>query len=250
MRLALFILRQIGIDPLKFLKFVRNLPRFLSNLFTFCFKNRFARIRIAPVFSDFHEEGGSASGHYFWQDLLCAKWIFESGPINHLDVGSRVDGFIAHLLTFRKVDILDIRPIRSHVPGLRIQIGDAQLPLLQFQNGYESVSSLHAIEHFGLGRYSDKIDISGHKKGLLNISSCVKVSGELYISFPIGQPTVEFNSQRVLHPNWPVDALPNFELIEFVLIPWKADPVFNIMPSMVDLNQKGNAGLYRLKRRY
>ena len=29
----------------------------------------------------------------------------------------------------------------------------------------DSVSCLHAIEHFGLGRYGDPIDVFGHIKG-------------------------------------------------------------------------------------
>ena len=250
MRLVLFTLRQIGIDPIKLLKFVRNLPKFLKTLLIFSWQNGFSKIRIAPVLSDFSEEGGSASGHYFWQDLLCAKWVFASNPTNHLDVGSRVDGFVAHLLTFRTVDILDIRPISSTVPGLRNQLGDAQLPLRKFHKLYESVSSLHAIEHFGLGRYGDRIDKLGHKRGLMNIAACVDVGGDFYVSFPIGKPRIEFNAQRVLDPCWPVEELSNFKLIEFVLIPWKSEPVFGLLPSMVDLNQKGNAGLYWFKRKH
>ena len=35
----------------------------------------------------------------------------------------------------------------------------------------DSLSCLHAIEHFGLGRYSDPIDINGHIKGLENMIS-------------------------------------------------------------------------------
>jgi hypothetical protein len=29
-------------------------------------------------------------------------------------------------------------------------------------NCCDSISSLHAIEHFGLGRYGDTIDVNGH----------------------------------------------------------------------------------------
>lgn len=65
----------------------------------------------------------------------------------------------------------------------------------------DSISCLHAIEHFGLGRYGDKIDPSGHIVGFNNIAKMLKVGGTLYISFPIGHsPAVHFNSQRVFSP--------------------------------------------------
>ena len=240
----------MGFDPLQLLKFLQNFPKFLISFIRFSSQNQFQRLKIAAVLTDFKQEGGIASGHYFWQDLICAKWIFEAQPVNHFDIGSRVDGFVSHLLAFREVDILDIRPIRSNVPGLKVHLGDAQLPLNQFEGQFQSVSSLHAIEHFGLGRYGDKIDYAGHKKGLINIAACVQIDGYLYLSFPIGSPSTEFNSQRILDPNWPIEVLSNFELIDFVLIPWKFDPVFNTWPSTVDINLKGQAGLYKFKRKY
>lgn len=64
----------------------------------------------------------------------------------------------------------------------------------------DSISCLHAIEHFGLGRYGDPIDPSGHKKGFNNILRMLKPNGTLYISFPIGKTNaVHFNAHRVFH---------------------------------------------------
>ena len=63
------------------------------------------------------------------------------------------------------------------------------------------MSCLHAIEHFGLGRYGDPIDPKGHLKGFNNILRMLKVGGHLYISFPISNKSeVQFNAQRVFHP--------------------------------------------------
>jgi hypothetical protein len=123
--------------------------------------------------NDFRDTAGSARGHYFWQDLITARWIYESRPSNHLDIGSRIDGFVAHLLTFMEVDILDVRPMETIVPGLRSTLGNAQQPLSELARKYHSVSSLHSIEHFGLGRYGDPIDPDGHMHGLINISETV-----------------------------------------------------------------------------
>ncbi len=204
--------------------------------------------RIAPALLDFQTNSGSADGHYFWQDLICAQWIFQENPAKHFDVGSRIDGYIAHLLSFREVTLLDIRPNSLEIPNLRIVIGDAQAGLDEFDNSFDSVSSLHSIEHFGLGRYGDKLQVDGHKKGLINIAECVKIDGLLYVSFPIGTSKVEFNSQRIIDPSWPLQVLNNFELLEFILIPWKGQPITGLHPSDVDKSESGQAGLYKLKR--
>jgi hypothetical protein len=66
----------------------------------------------------------------------------------------------------------------------------------------DSISCLHAIEHFGLGRYGDNIDPNGHIKGFNNILDMLKAGGMLYISFPIGEKnSVQFNSQRIFEQN-------------------------------------------------
>jgi len=249
MRKILYFLRQIGFDPTKMIESFRSSPRFLTGFFQLLAKNRgFRGIRLSPVLNDFKASAGSADGHYFWQDLICAKWIYESNPSNHLDVGSRIDGFIAHLLTFRKVTLLDIRPLSTEIPNLNYLIGNAQESMTDLDSKFASVSSLHSIEHFGLGRYSDPIDLQGHLKGLKSIASCVEESGSLYVSFPIGQPTIEFNEQRIILPTWPGEILKDFTLEEFVLIPWRGIPIYGLSPSQVDLNVKGQAGLYRFKR--
>jgi len=65
----------------------------------------------------------------------------------------------------------------------------------------DSLSCLHAIEHFGLGRYTDPIDVEGHNKGITNLVNLVEENGRMYISFPIGKnDEVHFNAHRVFHP--------------------------------------------------
>jgi hypothetical protein len=61
----------------------------------------------------------------------------------------------------------------------------------------DSLSCLHALEHFGLGRYGDPIDPLGHIRGFNNLNKMLKSGGTLYISFPIGKPGVYFNAHRV-----------------------------------------------------
>jgi hypothetical protein len=68
--------------------------------------------------------------------------------------------------------------------------------------GYcDSLSCLHAIEHFGLGRYGDPIDPTGHERGIANMALLLKPGGTFYLSTPIGQERVEFNANRVFDPH-------------------------------------------------
>lgn len=159
-----------------------------------------------PILDDFSSQSGTATGHYFHQDLLIASIIFSRNPIRHVDVGSRIDGFVAHVAAFRKIDVIDIRPLEN------LSYSNIQFKKLNFMQesqlvSTDSLSCLHTIEHFGLGRYGDPIDPQGHIKGFNNLLKMLEQGGHLYISFPIGKTNqVHFNAHRVFHPldifNW------------------------------------------------
>lgn len=190
----------MGIDARKILH-IKHLPRYLSQ------KKQFQNLggevfRTYPVLSDYEESAGSARGHYFHQDLLVASFINTANPNRHIDIGSRIDGFVAHVASFRKIEVMDIRAL--HDTGHE-NIAFMKADLMNMDSAGEkitdSISCLHAIEHFGLGRYGDPLDPEGHKKGFNNILRMLKDDGTLYISFPIGNSTqVHFNAHRVFHP--------------------------------------------------
>lgn len=46
-----------------------------------------------------------------------ARWIYEAAPIKHVDVGSRVNGFVAHVASFREIEVIDVRPISGAAPS-------------------------------------------------------------------------------------------------------------------------------------
>ena len=151
-----------------------------------------------PITSDRHSMAGSATGHYFHQDLVVAREIFRRDPTRHIDVGSRIDGFVAHVATFRTIDVVDIRPLQSSVDGINfiqhdlMNLGDSMF------ESTDSLSCLHALEHFGLGRYGDPVDYSAWRSGLSALTSMLIPGGTLYLSVPTGEPQrVEFNAHRV-----------------------------------------------------
>ena len=247
-RRFLYFLRQLGFDPILTWRAIVALPKFLRDLIIFTQKNGLKGIRLSPNIQDYFDNSGVTDGHYFWQDLIVAKWIFEQNPSTHLDIGSRLDGFVAHLLTFREVEIIDIRPAKNRIPNLVTHVGDATGKIQATKEEYESVSSLHSIEHFGLGRYGDPIRLNGHYEGLLSIAGKVKLGGILYVSFPIGKPVTEFNSQRVLDPMWAIDVLTKFDILDFVLIPWTGSPEYGVNPRDVCKDVQGQAGIYKFVR--
>ena len=57
------------------------------------------------------------------------------------------------------------------------------------------------MEHIGLGRYGDLINVDGHKVAIRNLSRLVKSGGTFYISFPVGKDEVHFNAHRIRHPS-------------------------------------------------
>ena len=194
---------QFGLDPLIIVKSFRGLPRFIKEWFEFR-KNYSGPMNLMPCLHDWDAEGGTTKNEYFWQDLLVARWIFDANPHRHVDVGSRVDGFVAHVASFRDVEVFDVRPISTQIPGIVFKQADLMCidGLPSSVNGYcDSISCLHAIEHFGLGRYGDPIDPMGYERGIANMALLLKPGGKFYLSTPIGHERVEFNANRVFDPS-------------------------------------------------
>jgi hypothetical protein len=198
-RIGSFFMVLLGLYPRR-KKTLKYLPRFLDDRDAFLA----AGGKIAhsfPIFDDYADQAGTATGHYFHQDLLVAEFIHRAAPQRHIDVGSRVDGFVAHVAAFREIEIIDIRPlaIASH-PRIRYIQGNLMALDERLVESCDSLSCLHALEHFGLGRYGDPIDPQGHRKGFDNLVRMLKPGGMLYLSFPIGEPGVHFNAHRVFAP--------------------------------------------------
>ena len=109
-------------------------------------------MKIVPCLQDRYEKGGTIKNEYFWQDLLVARSIYEAKLEKHVDIVLRIDGFVAHLASFRECEVFDVKPINSQVPGILFRQLDLMNALEIPGNdlGYcDSLSCLHAIEHFG-----------------------------------------------------------------------------------------------------
>ena len=197
-------MRLSGFRPKSLVRNLSRLPAYFSNYRTLKEQSRssqepFEFGTLFPILDEKSEPAGSATGHYFHQDLLVAQKIYRARPQRHIDVGSRVDGFVAHLAAFREVEAIDVRPLVSSTPHIRFLCADlmAELPS-SLIGATDSLSCLHAIEHFGLGRYGDPLQYEGHLRGIANLRRMLKPNGTLYISTPISsRQRIEFNAHRV-----------------------------------------------------
>lgn len=191
---------QLGVDLWKIFRFTLNLPRYLYDYFRFRMAYS-GRMEMVPCLHDRHEEGGMTKNEYFWQDLIVARKIYAEKPVKHVDIGSRVDGFVAHVASFRDIEVFDVRPIASSVPGIIFRHADLMQLSGIFDEYCDSLSCLHALEHFGLGRYGDPLNSKGFQLGLISMARMIKIGGSFYLSVPVGRERVEFNANWIFDPS-------------------------------------------------
>lgn len=212
----------VGVDFPALFRSVVRIPRLIRERRSFSNLSRKAQdpLPFGTSIMCLHDRdvsGGSIETHYFHQDLHVARKVCDARPRRHVDIGSRVDGFVAHVAAFREIEVFDIRSMPSDVPNVRFHRADLMKPVAQDLHAItDSLSCLHALEHFGLGRYGDPLDPDGHLKGLENLHAMLKPGGTLYLSVPIGESRVEFNAHRVFAISHVVRLLqPRFRIVGF-----------------------------------
>lgn len=193
---------QFGIDLYKLGKGCINLPGYINNLIKFKNINS-EQILFKPCLHDKNSEAGFIKNEYFWQDIFVSRLIYKKKPLRHLDIGSRIDGFVAQCAVFKKICVIDFRKLKSKIPGVRFINFDICKKIKSdnyiLRNKWDSISCLHVIEHLGLGRYGDEIKQNCIEIAVSNMAFLLKKGGLLYLSCPIGIKRVEFDANRVLN---------------------------------------------------
>ncbi len=86
---------ELGIDPRRTMN-LHYLPRWLAQMQQW--RRAGGKINsVEMVLGDYNDYAGNAKGHYFHQDLVVAQHVFRDSPDRHIDIGSRIDGFVALL---------------------------------------------------------------------------------------------------------------------------------------------------------
>lgn len=245
--LALF-----GFDPRATIRSLRGLPFFIRDYFTFKRQSRegnytsvFPQGLPLPCLSDRFAESGETKGSYFHQDLHVAQRIFLNNPRDHVDVGSRIDGFVAHVAAFRPITVVDIRSLPNTIKNVSFIQADMMEPIPDSLAACaDSLSCLHAIEHFGLGRYGDPVRHDGHLRGIDNLYRLLKPGGKLYFSVPIGKQRVEFNGHRIFSVKYLLELFQDKYRLDYFSYIDDASVLHEHVPLTPDL-VKANCGCFR-----
>jgi hypothetical protein len=245
------VLNNLGFSPRRVVNSLRGIGPFIRDLIEYRRRADQDAMPIGAIFPILHERyttGVSVDASYFYQDLWAARKIYKASPCRHVDIGSSVAGFIAHLLTFREVEVVDIRPVNLHVSGLTTTITDATTLAAYEDQSLESISTLHACEHFGLGRYGDPINPSGHIQFMRSLARVLRLGGRLYYSVPCGIEKLYFNAHRVISPETVLRTFKDLNLVSFSCV--KDDGSFHedANPDILR-NERYGTGMFEFARR-
>lgn len=219
--------RLFGFDPDRAGRVVSNLGRYRRNKAQFqqqlnsSSDEPFRWGKLYPCIGDDTDASGTASGHYFHGDLWAAQRIFERSPERHIDIGSRVDGFAAHVAAYRQIDVVDIRPNDAQIENMNFIVRDLMIDDDAMDNITDSISSLHVLEHLGLGRYGDPINVSGYRVGWKNMTRMLKAGGRFYFSTPMSKTQrIEYDAHRVFSLPFLLEQLidPDYEIERFAWV--------------------------------
>ena len=219
MNMFTILLKESGLYPKNLFNVLRGFPIYIRNKFLFKKQlkesdNSFIITKLYPQLIDRFDASGSFPLHYFHQDLYVAQRLFKNNPVKHVDIGSRIDGFVTHVAAFREIEVMDIREIKENISNVTFLRTDLMSNDFKLSDYCDSVSCLHTVEHFGLGRYGDPLDVNGHLKGLKNITGLLKKNGRLYLSTIIGPQRIEFDAHRVFSVKYLIDLLESDFIID------------------------------------
>lgn len=138
--------------------------------------------------------------------------------------------------------MIDVRPLEKKIPNVTYMCMDAT-KLEKFPDAsIGSISSLCALEHFGLGRYGDQVNPEGCFEAFEAIQRVLKPGGKAYISVPIGKEHLEFNAHRIFYAQTIIDSFSDMKLLEFSSVHDSEDEIeYNIDVHKYD-NEEDNAG--------
>lgn len=155
--------------------------------------------------------------HYVYHPAWAARIVAKTNPVKHIDISSILQ-FSTIVSAFVPVEFYDYRPAKLGLSGYKSEHGD--LTNLHFpSDSIESLSCMHTIEHIGLGRYGDPIDVFGDIKAAAELARVLKPGGSFIFVTPVGKPKIEFNAHRIYSYEQVLSLFPTLKLVEFSLVP-------------------------------
>lgn len=205
-------------DPVRFFTGIQGYFWFIKDLLHYKLKapnEKLLGINLFPILNE-KTHVHPFDAHYFYQELWAFRHILREKPKRHVDIASKYQfsGFIAAVTKSEYVDIRLTTTFLKNFTPVRGSI----LDLPYKNNSLLSVSSLHVIEHIGLGRYGDPIDPEGSRKAALELTRVLKPGGRLYLSLPLGRYRVCFNAHRIFPATTIASYFSSLELREFSVV--------------------------------
>jgi SAM-dependent methyltransferase len=182
---------------------------------------------LRPEFSTFIEQpcledDTEATGfdtHYLYHVAWAVRKIIKASPNKHTDISSALN-FSAFLSALIPTTFIDYRPADIELSNLHCQKGDLTDAGAWKPEQFDSISCMHVVEHIGLGRYGDNLDVNADLNAINTLKKIVKQNGKLYFVVPVGKPSINFNAHRIYLANKISEYFADqFELQEFYFIP-------------------------------
>lgn len=144
-----------------------------------------------------NESGIHPENFIDFECAFAARHIRRAEPKKILDVGS-YRHFVLGLLAHYSVTTVDVRSRRTIGENEILLTCDAKKITLP-DDSFDLVLSLCALEHFGLGRYGDELDLEADQKAIREMIRVLKPGGYLIFTTTITrcQPAIAFNAHRI-----------------------------------------------------
>ena len=156
-------------------------------------------------------------GHYVYHTAWAARCLRDINPKVHVDISSSLY-FCSIASAFIPVDFYDYRPARLKLSSLSSNFVD--LLNLDFKDGsLESISCMHVIEHLGLGRYGDEVNVTSHLTAIAELKRVVKPGGSILFVVPVGREKIYFNAHRVFSVKTILNIFSDYKLEKFSYLP-------------------------------
>jgi SAM-dependent methyltransferase len=154
--------------------------------------------------------------HYIYHTAWAARCLAETKPIKHIDISSSL--YLSGICSaFMDIEFYDFRPADLQLSNLKCE--SANLTNLHFEaNSINSLSCMHTVEHIGLGRYGDTLDVDGDLKAISELIRVLAPGGNLFFVVPVGEPTIQFNAHRIYSRDQILSYFKELKLEKFTLI--------------------------------
>lgn len=183
--------------------------------------------------------------HYVHQGPWVFRHLQDRPPTQHVDVASYL-GYLGFFSAIVPTEFVDIRPPMLQMPRLTVSEGSVlQLPFAD--RSVESLSCLHVVEHVGLARYGDPLDVHGSEQACAELARVLATGGVLYLSLPVGRPRIYFNAHRVHSVDQVLHFTRELEFLDLAAVLDDGSFVANCSPDIVD-RQSYACGMFRFTR--